>query len=85
MVAYYTQFVGETRDYQQPISGDTIVSVVWSCDPGGTVVTTDPGTGRTATTGRLTTFKAGRMTLKVLITCESGQVVAGEARIIVST
>lgn len=81
MVSYFNQFVGETRDYQQAITDDTIVTSVWTCDPGGTVQTLVNGAGGTSTTGRLTTSKPGRLTLRATITCASGQTVIGEARI----
>ncbi len=80
MATVFTQIVGETRIYQQSISGDDIDSVEWSSDPVGPALTNPTSTTTTASVF-FHSEQVGSYVLTATMNLHSGQVVKGQVRI----
>lgn len=70
----FEQHSTETIAYKQEVTQDPITSAIWTITPSGATLT-QVATTTTETTCMVSGMTAGKVyQLKVLITCESGQV-----------
>jgi hypothetical protein len=75
-----TQLTGELVPYEQPVSGDTIVSATWSVDDNDGTISSDTFTSSVARM-YFQADKPGRYLVTVLLELASGQNRKGQIRI----